>query len=342
MAPRKTKSLLFLKNSPIPEKEGTIYQMAPKKPTLSDIRQAHQRIGQYIIHTPILTSHSIDDMTGASISFKCENFQKVGAFKMRGATNAIFSHRPEERVSGFATHSSGNHAQAVALAANLAGSKAYVVMPENAPKVKINAVKDYGAEIIFCEPNEKAREETCNEVIEKTGARFVHPFDDPAIISGQATAAKELIEEVHDMDIIMTPVGGGGLAAGTALSVQYLTPTTDVILAEPEEVNDAFQSFKSGKLVPATNKPTIADGLKTSLGNLNFEIIQNHVKDILTVSEKEIVDAMRLVWERMKIIIEPSCAVPLAAVLKHRSVFAGKKIGIILTGGNVDLGNLPF
>ncbi len=316
--------------------------MALKKPTLSDIRQAHQRIGQYIINTPILTSHSIDDKTGATIFFKCENFQKVGAFKMRGATNAIFSHRPEERDTGFATHSSGNHAQAVALAANLAGSKAYVVMPKNAPKVKINAVKGYGAEIVFCEPNEKAREDTCNEVIEKTGAKFVHPFDDPAIIAGQATAAKELIEEVHDMDIIMTPVGGGGLAAGTALSVQYLTPTTDVILAEPEEVNDAYQSFKTGKLVPATNKPTIADGLKTSLGELNFEIIQSHVKDILTVSEKEIIDAMRLVWERMKIIIEPSCAVPLAAVLKNKPLFAGKKIGIILTGGNVDLGNLPF
>lgn len=316
--------------------------MTPKKPTLSDIRQAHQRIGQYIIHTPILTSHSIDDKTGATIFFKCENFQKVGAFKMRGATNAIFSYRPEERDTGFATHSSGNHAQAVALAANLAGSKAYVVMPKNAPKVKINAVKGYGAEVVFCEPNEKAREDACNEVIERTGAKFVHPFDDPAIIAGQATAAKELIEEVHDMDIIMTPVGGGGLAAGTALSVQYLTPTTDVILAEPEEVNDAYESFKSGKLMPATNQPTIADGLKTSLGHLNFEIIQSHVKDILTVSEEEIIDAMRLVWERMKIIIEPSCAVPLAAVLKNKPLFDGKKIGIILTGGNVDLGNLPF
>ena len=316
--------------------------MASKKPTLSDIRQAHQRIGNYINHTPILTSHAIDELAGASISFKCENFQKVGAFKMRGAANAIFSYRPEERESGFATHSSGNHAQAVALAAQLAGSKAYVVMPKNAPKVKINAVKGYGAEVIFCEPNEKAREDTCQQVIEKSGAKFVHPFDDPAIIAGQATAAKEFIEEGDDVDILMTPVGGGGLAAGTALAVKYLTPTTQVILAEPEEVNDAYQSFKTGKLVPATNKPTIADGLKTSLGVLNFEIIQSHVKDILTVSEAEIVEAMRLVWERMKIIIEPSCAVPLAAVLKNKPLFSNKKIGIILTGGNVDLGNLPF
>lgn len=316
--------------------------MASKKPTLSDIRQAHQRIANYVIHTPILTSHSIDDMTGAAISFKCENFQKVGAFKMRGATNAIFSVRPEERATGFATHSSGNHAQAVALASHLAGSKAYVVMPNNAPKVKINAVKGYGADIIFCEPNEKAREETCNQVIEKTGARFIHPFDDANIIAGQATAAKEFIEETLELDIMMTPVGGGGLAAGTALAVQYLTPTTEVILAEPEEVNDAYQSFKSGKLVPATNKPTIADGLKTSLGELNFQIIKEHVNDILTVSESEITQAMRLVWERMKIIIEPSCAVPLAAVIKNKSRFEGKKVGIILTGGNVDLGNLPF
>lgn len=316
--------------------------MAQGKPSLSDIRQAHQRIGHYILDTPVMSSHSINDMTGARISFKCENFQKVGAFKMRGATNAIFSFRPEERESGFATHSSGNHAQAVALAAQLAGSKAYVVMPNNAPKVKVSAVKGYGAEIVFCEPNEKAREETCNKVIEKTGAKFVHPFDDPAIIAGQATAAKEFIEEENKVDIMMTPVGGGGLAAGTALAVQYLTPTTQVILAEPEAVNDAYQSFKSGKLMPATNNATIADGLKTSLGQLNFEIIQDHVEDILTVSEKEIITAMRIVWERMKIIIEPSCAVPLAAVLKNKTRFAGKSIGIILTGGNVDLGDLPF
>ncbi len=316
--------------------------MTQKKPTLSDIRQAHQRIGQYIINTPVLTSHAINDCTGAEISFKCENFQKVGAFKMRGASNAIFSYEPEEREFGFATHSSGNHAQAVALAARLAGSKAYVVMPNNAPKVKINAVKGYGADVIFCEPNEQARVDTCNEVIEKTGAKFIHPFDDPAIIAGQATAAKEFLEEGNDVDILMTPVGGGGLAAGTALAVQYLAPTTQVILGEPEEVNDAYQSFNLGKILPATNKPTIADGLKTSLGQLNFEIMNDHVNDILTVSEKEIVEAMRLIWERMKIVIEPSSAVPLAAVLRNKPLFAGKKIGIILTGGNVDLGNLPF
>ena len=313
-----------------------------KYPTLSDIKRAHQRIEQYIVRTPVLTSQSINELTGSSLHFKCENFQKIGAFKMRGAANAIFSIRPEEREKGFATHSSGNHAQAVALAAKLAKTKAYVVMPKNAPAVKKKAVLGYGAEIIFCEPNEKAREDTCNEVIERTGAKFIHPFHDPQIIAGQATATKELIEDESDFDVIMTPVGGGGLAAGSALATEYLTPNTEVILAEPEEVNDAYESFKTGKLHPSTNKPTIADGLKTSLGELNFRIIQDYVKDIYTVSESEIVEAMRMVWERMKIIIEPSCAVPLAAVIKNQQYFQGKKIGIVLTGGNVDLENLPF
>ena len=316
--------------------------MTDKKPSLSDIKRAHQRIDPYVFRTPILTSHSIDEITGADILFKCENFQKVGAFKMRGAANAVFSYRPEERAAGFATHSSGNHAQALALAAQLAGTKSYVVMPENSSEVKKEAVKSYGAEIILCEPTEEARIATSEKVIDETGAKFVHPFDDGTIIAGHATAAKELIEEAGHLDIIMTPVGGGGLSAGTALAVKYLTPTTSVILAEPEQVNDAHQSFKSGILQPATNNETIADGLKTSLGKLNFSIIKDYVQDILVVSEEEIVHAMRLIWERMKIIVEPSCAVPLAAVIKNKEYFAGKKLGIILTGGNVDLGNLPF
>lgn len=313
-----------------------------KIPSLSDIKRAHQRIHKYIIHTPVMTSHSVDEITGATVFFKCENFQKVGAFKMRGATNVIMSYRPEDRVNGFATHSSGNHAQAVALASKLAGTKAYIVMPKNAPEVKKKAVAGYGAEIIFCEPNEKARQETCDKVVAKTGAIFVHPFDNYGIIAGQATAAKEFIEEHPDLDIMMTPVGGGGLAAGTALAVNYLSPNTDVILAEPENANDAWESFTKGKLIPVKNPDTIADGLKTSLGARNFEIIKEHAKAIYTVSEQEIIDAMRMIWERMKIIIEPSCAVPVAAVLKHPKVFAGKKVGIIITGGNVDLGNLPF
>ncbi len=313
-----------------------------KIPSLSDIKRAHQRISSYIIHTPVLTSHSVDEIAGAKIFFKCENFQKIGAFKMRGATNVIMSYRPEERVNGFATHSSGNHAQAVALASKLAGTKAYIVMPKNAPEVKKKAVAGYGAEIIFCEPNEKARQETCDKVVAETGAIFVHPFDNYGIIAGQATAAKEFIEEHPDLDIMMTPVGGGGLAAGTALAVNYLSPNTDLILAEPENANDAWESFTKGKLIPVKNPDTIADGLKTSLGVRNFDIIKEHAKAIYTVSEQEIIDAMRMIWERMKIIIEPSCAVPVAAVLKHPKVFAGKKVGIIITGGNVDLGNLPF
>lgn len=313
-----------------------------KIPTLSDIKRAHQRIQPFIINTPILTSQSINEKTGASVFFKCENFQKVGAFKMRGATNVIMSVRPDDRKNGFATHSSGNHAQAVALASRLAGTKAYIVMPSNAPSVKKNAVEEYGAEVILCEPNEKSRQETCDAVVARTGATFVHPYDDYGIIAGQATAAKELIEEAPDLHYLLAPVGGGGLSAGTALAVNYLSPSTKVILAEPENANDAWQSFKSGQRVPVINPDTIADGLKTSVGVRNFEIIQKHVTDIYTVSEQEIIDAMRLVWERMKIIIEPSCAVPVAAVLKHPDEFAGKKVGIIISGGNVDLGNLPF
>ena len=311
-------------------------------PSLSDIKRAHQRISKYIIHTPILTSQSVNDMTGAEIFFKCENFQKVGAFKMRGAANAIFSLRPEERVNGFATHSSGNHAQAVALAAKLAGCKAYIVMPKNAPVVKKNAVKEYGAEIIYCEPNEQSRQETCDRVVADTGAIFIPPFDDYAIIAGQATAAKELVEDTPDLDVIMTPVGGGGLSAGTALVAKYIVPTTQVILAEPKNADDAHRSFKTGKLQTVHDPDTIADGLKVSLGERNFDIIKKYVSDILTVEEDEIINAMQIIWERMKIIIEPSCAVPLAAVIKNKERFAGKKIGIIITGGNVDLTELPF
>jgi len=316
--------------------------MSEAFPSLSDIKRAHSRIGKYIIHTPIITSNSINEMTGAEIFFKCENFQKIGAFKMRGAINAILSYRPEERENGFATHSSGNHAQAVALASKIAGTKAYIVMPKNAPAVKKNAVKEYGAEIIFCEPNEKSRQETCDKVVSDTGAIFIPPFNDYKVITGQATAAKELIEDTPDLDIIMTPVGGGGLSAGTALIANYIMPNTKVILAEPKNADDAYRSFKSGTLKTVKNPDTIADGLKVSLGDKNFEIIKKYVSDILLVSEDEIINAMRIIWERMKIIIEPSCAVPLAAVIKNKDKFKGKRVGIIITGGNVDLGNLPF
>lgn len=311
-------------------------------PSLSDIKRAHQRISKVILDTPVLTSQSINEVAGCSIFFKCENFQKVGAFKMRGAANMILGFRPEERVNGFATHSSGNHAQAVALAATLAGSKAYVVMPENSAKVKIDAVKDYGAELIMCAPTEEARISTCNDVIKRTGAVFVPPFDDYRIIAGQATAAKELIESVENLKFILTPVGGGGLAAGTILAAKYLDPNIKVILGEPKNADDTYQALQSGKIKPIKNPETIADGLKVTIGKRNFEIIQNHVEEIVTVEEQEIITAMRMIWERMKIIVEPSCAVPLAALLKNKEKYSGKAVGIILTGGNVDLGKLPF
>lgn len=316
--------------------------MLDKQPSFSDIKRAHQRISEYISQTPVMTSKNIDAMAGCNIFFKCENFQKVGAFKMRGAVNAIFSYRPEERVNGFACHSSGNHGQAVALASKLAGTRAYIVMPKNATKVKMDAVKGYDAEIILCEPNDQSREQTCADVMERTGAKLIHPFDDYNIIAGQATAAKELIEFNENLDCILTPVGGGGLAAGTALIAQYLDPSMDIYLGEPEEVDDMYQSMKAGKIIPNKTANTIADGLKTTIGHKNFEILKDRVKEVFTVSEEEIIAAMKLIWERMKIVIEPSCAVPFAAVLKHKEVFAGKQVGIILTGGNVDLTKLPF
>ncbi|WP_424962537.1 threonine ammonia-lyase [Ekhidna sp.] len=316
--------------------------MLTSPPSFSDIKRAHQRISQYIYNTPVMTSANLDELAGCHMFFKCENFQKVGAFKMRGASNAIFSYRPEERVNGFACHSSGNHGQAVALAAKLAGSKAYVVMPKGAPKVKVDAVKGYGAEVIECEPTEDSRESTCNEVIEKTGAMLIHPFNDYNIIAGQATAAKELIEEVENLDALIAPVGGGGLASGMSLVAHYLNPNLELYVGEPEEVDDCYQSLKSGKLIANKTANTIADGLKASIGPKNFEILSEHIKEVLLVSEEEIIRAMKLIWERMKIVIEPSCAVPFAAILRNPKVFEGKRVGVILTGGNVDLTKLPF
>lgn len=316
--------------------------MEQEFPSLSDIKRAHQRIHKHIVRTQIMTSHSINEMVGSDIFFKCENFQKVGAFKMRGALNSIMSFRPEDRVNGFATHSSGNHAQAVALASKITNTKAYIVMPNNAPEVKKKAVLGYGAEVVFCEPNETAREAACKEIIDRTGAIFIPPFNDEKIIAGQATAAKEFIEDIQDLDYIVTSVGGGGLAAGTALTANYVSPGTKVILAEPENADDTYRSFKSGELHRSVEPNTIADGLLVSVGALNFEIIKKHVHDVITVSDEETISAMRTVWERMKIIIEPSSAVAVALLFKRPEIFKGKKVGVIITGGNVDLGNLPF
>lgn len=313
-----------------------------KIPAFDDVCAAHKRIRGIIHKTPVLTSSAINNILDTKLFFKCENFQKVGAFKFRGASNAVFSMSKEDAQKGVATHSSGNHAAALALAARMRGVKAYIVMPESAPDVKKKAVAGYGAEIIFCKPTLEARETTLEEVVEKTGATFIHPYNNFMIVSGQGTAAKELLEEVPGQDIIMAPVGGGGLLSGTAISTKSMSPESKVIAAEPKGADDAYRSFKSGKLAPSVNPDTIADGLLTSLSPLTFTIIREEVDDIITVSEDAIINAMRLIWERMKIVIEPSSAVPLAAVLENKPFFSGKRVGIILSGGNVELSKLPF
>ena len=281
-------------------------------------------------------------MCEAELFFKCENFQKGGAFKIRGAANAVFLLKHQEAMKGVATHSSGNHAAAVALAAHWRGTKAYVVMPENAPIIKRAAVSDYGAEIILCQPTLKAREDRLDELVDKTGASFIHPYNDYRVIAGQGTAALELCREIPNLDIVMTPVGGGGLLSGTAITVSSISPKTHVIAAEPEKADDAYRSFHAGRIIPSINPDTIADGLLTSLGSLTFPIIKNYVKDIVTVTEEGIIHAMRMIWERMKIIVEPSAAVTLGAILTKRIPASGKRIGIILSGGNVGLENLPW
>tara|TARA_R110002096_G_scaffold378222_7_gene572140 strand:+ start:16780 stop:17751 length:972 start_codon:yes stop_codon:yes gene_type:complete len=303
----------------------------------NDLIDAHQRIEPYIHRTPILTCAAIDELANCSIFFKCENFQKIGAFKMRGATNALLQLNQSQLQNGVTTHSSGNHAQAVAKAAQMLGVKAFIVMPKTAPKVKIAAVEAYGGKITFCEPTLAAREDEVAKLIEKTGAEFIPPYDDAKVIAGQASAAKELIEEHKDLDAIICPVGGGGLLAGTILSAHYFSPMTKVYAGEPEGADDAYQSFLQKKLIPQKEPKSIADGLLTSLGKQNFEIILEGANAIFTVNDSELLAAMRLIWERMKIIIEPSCAVPFAAVLKNKALFENKKIGIILSGGNVDL-----
>ena len=311
-------------------------------PIIDDIRKAHQLISEHAHRTPVFSSKQMNEKSGGQIFFKCENFQKVGAFKFRGASNAIFSLSENEASKGVATHSSGNHAQAVALAAKMKGIPAYIVMPENAPKVKVKAVKNYGAEVTFCESTLEARETTLDQVVERTGATFIHPYDDARIIAGQGTAALELLEDHPDLDIIMAPVGGGGLLSGTALAARSIKPDILVIGAEPKNADDAYRSFKAGELIPVQNPDTIADGLRTSLGKLPFSIITEYVDDIVTVPEESIVEAMRYIWERLNMIIEASCAVPVAAVFDGKVDVKGKKVGIIITGGNVDLDNLPW
>jgi threonine dehydratase len=314
----------------------------PGAPDLRAIRAAAERIRPYAHRTPVLTCSSLDTMAGAELFFKCENLQKVGAFKFRGAANTVFSLSEKEASAGVATHSSGNHAQALALAARLRGIPAHIVMPENSPKVKVAAVRGYGARIVFCAPTQKDREQTLERVVAETGATFIHPYNNPGIIAGQGTCALELLEQVSDLDLVMAPVGGGGLLSGTALSCHYLRPEVRVIAGEPKGADDAFRSLRDGRIYPSENPQTVADGLRTSLGTLTFPIIRRYVERIVTVEEESIVAAMRHVWERMKVLIEPSAAVPLAAILEGGVEAGGKRIGIILSGGNVDLDSLPW
>ena len=311
-------------------------------PGFSDIIAASEAIAGFVHRTPVLTSHQIDNISGAHLLFKCENFQKVGAFKFRGATNAVINLSGEQRRNGVVTHSSGNHAAALAHAAVTRGVKAYIVMPSTAPEVKKKAVAGYGAEITFCEPTLASREAAAAEVIRRTGATLIHPFDNFNIIAGQGTAALEILTDYPSADAIIAPVGGGGLLSGTAIAARHLLPGIKIYGAEPALADDAARSFHTGTLQPALPPKTIADGLLTSLCERTFTIIRQNADDIFTVTEDQIIDAMRLVWERMKIIIEPSSAVPLAAVLANKSVFTGKKVAIIISGGNADLPKLPF
>lgn len=309
---------------------------------LQDILNAARRIEPYAHRTPVLTCHSLDQQVGAQVFLKCENLQKVGAFKFRGAINAVFSLSEEQAKRGVVAHSSGNHAQALALAARLRGIPAYIVMPKNAPQVKKEAVKGYGGIITFCEPNLEARESTQAEIIARTGATEVHPYNNEHVVAGAGTATLELLQEVSDLDVILTPVGGGGLISGTAIAATEYLPGVRVIAAEPEMADDAFRSMQARRIIPSVNPQTIADGLLTSLGTLTFPIIQRRVTQIVTVSEASIIAGMRFIWERAKIIIEPSAATPIGLLLERKIDLNGKRVGVILSGGNVDLDRLPW
>lgn len=309
---------------------------------LATIRAAHERICPYIRRTPVMTSEALDEANRASLFFKCENLQMIGAFKARGATNAVFALDDETARRGVATHSSGNHGTALARAAKLRGIPAHIVMPLNSAKVKVRAVESFGAQIIFCEPNDASREAACADVIRKTGATLIHSFENENVMAGQGTAAVELLEDVSNVDLVICPVGGGGLLSGIAVAAKSMRPQIKLIAAEPANADDTLQSFRAQKRIVTDKKFTIADGLRTNVGELTFPIIHRYVDDIVTVSEEEIVSAMRTIWETMKIIIEPSSAVPYAAIAENKIDIAGKRIGIILTGGNVDLDALPW
>jgi threonine dehydratase len=311
-------------------------------PNFEAIRAAHRRIARHIHRTPVVTSASLDEIAGARLFFKCENLQKTGSFKIRGATNAIFSLTDEEALHGVVAPSSGNHAAAMALAARWRGIPAYIVMPSNSSAAKMRAVESYGGKITLCEPNMASRENTCAEVMRKTGAHLVHPYDDARVIAGQGTAALELLEEIGDLDVVITPASGGGLLSGTAIAAKAMRPGIRLVGGEPRNADDAYRSLASGKIQAAAQSETMADGLRATLSPLTFSILQSLVNEISLVSEEEIVAAMLLLWERTKQVVEPSGAVAAAPALNRKIRAEGKKIGIILSGGNLDLRKLPF
>lgn len=311
-------------------------------PTFDDMLAAEQRIAEHVHRTPVLTSQYINDLTGAELFFKCENLQKAGAFKARGASNAVFGLSDEQAAKGVATHSSGNHGTCLSYAAGRRGIPCTVVMPHTAPQAKKDAVRGYGGTVVECEPSTTSREAVFAEVVAQTGAEFVHPYNDPRVIAGQGTCAKELIGQIDGLEAVVAPIGGGGMISGTCLTLSEMAPDVRIYAAEPEQADDAYRSFKAGHIIADDAPVTVADGLKVPLKDLTWHFVSTHVTDILTASEEEIVEAMKLIWKRMKIVMEPSSAVPLATILKNKDVFAGKRVGVIITGGNVDLDHLPW
>ena len=316
--------------------------IATDLPNYDDVLAAHARIEPYIHRTRILTSSYFNALTGAELFFKCENFQKAGAFKVRGATNAVFGLSEAEADAGVCTHSSGNHALSLSYAAGQRGIPCHVVMPRTAPQAKKDAVRGYGGIITECEPSTSSREAVFAEVQTATGGDFVHPYNDPRVIAGQGTCSRELVEQVDGLDAVIAPIGGGGMISGCCLTLSNIAPGMEIYAAEPEQADDAYRSFKAGRIIADDAPETVADGLKVPLKDRTWHFVSHHVTDILTASEQEIIDAMKLTWKRMKIVMEPSCAVPLATILKNKHIFAGKRVGVIITGGNVDLDSLPW
>ncbi len=311
-------------------------------PTFDDVIAAHERIKPYIHRTPVLTSSYLNELTGAELFFKCENFQKAGAFKVRGASNAVFGLQEDQLAKGVATHSSGNHALSLSYAAGRRGIPCSVVMPRTAPQAKKDAVRGYGGRIVECEPSTSSREAVFAQVQAETGADFVHPYNDPRVIAGQATCSRELLEQVPGLDAVIAPIGGGGMISGTCLTLSTLAPGMDIYAAEPKNADDAYRSFKAGEIIADDAPDTVADGLKVPLKDLTWHFVKNHVSDVFTATEDEIIEAMKLIWKRMKIVMEPSSAVPLATILANPEVFKGRRVGVIITGGNVDLDKLPW